>query len=99
MIDNLGRIDPRARLFTYKTKSMYTNTSTEYALEGISKYLRDNQFEHDYYHVPTLIEASEIVTRNIILKFGNTFRKQSKEWQRERLLHQLGQQYSKGSSS
>ena len=44
MIDNLEKLDPRARLFTYNTKSMYTNTSTEYALEGISKYLRDNQF-------------------------------------------------------
>ena len=34
-IDNLGKLDPRARLFTYNAKSMCTSISTEYALEVI----------------------------------------------------------------
>ena len=77
MIDNLGRMDPRAKLFTYDAKSMYTNIPTEYALEVISNYIRNNQAKYGHYHAPTLIEALEIVMRNNIMKFGNEFRKQS----------------------
>ena len=39
LIDNLGRMDLRAKLFTHNAKSMYTNIPTEYALEVKSEYV------------------------------------------------------------
>ena len=63
MIDNLGKLDPRARLFTYNAKSKYTNIPTEHSLEVKSRYPKDNQFNYDQHHAPTPIEALEIVMR------------------------------------
>ena len=39
LIDNLGRMDPRAKLFTYDVKSTYTNIPIEYAVKAISEYV------------------------------------------------------------
>ena len=77
LIDNLGRMDHRAKLFTYNAMSMYTNIPTEYALEVISKYVRDKQAKYGHYHAATLIKALGIVMRNKIMKFGDKFRKNS----------------------
>ena len=77
LIDNLGRMDPRAKLFTYGAKPMHANIPTEYALEVISKYVRNNQAKYGHYHAPALIKALEIVMRKHIMKFVNEFRKQS----------------------
>ena len=54
---------------------MYTNIPTDYALEIISKYLRDNEYRFDY-HSETLISALEIVMKNNIIKFGDVYKKQ-----------------------
>ena len=56
---------------------MCTNIPTEYALEVISEYVRNNQAKYGHYHAPTLIKALEIAMRNSIMKFGNEFKKQS----------------------
>ena len=71
LIDNLGRKDPRAKLFTYDDKLMYTNIPAECALGVIGKYVQNNQAKYGHYHAPTLIKALEIAMRNNIIKFGN----------------------------
>ena len=48
----------------------------EYALETISKYIRDNQAKYGHYHSTTLIKALEKVKRNNMMKFWNEFGKQ-----------------------
>ena len=70
-------MNPRAKVFTYDAKLMYTDIPTEYALEVISEYIGDNQAKYGHYHAPTLIESLEIVMHNNIMKFGNEFRKHS----------------------
>jgi hypothetical protein len=76
-IDNVGKLNPIVRLFIYAAKSMYTNIPTEYSLEVISYYLRDNHFNYDHYHDLILTTTLDIVKRNNIMKFGNQFGKQS----------------------
>ena len=52
-----------------------TNIPTDYALEIISKYLRDNEYSSKY-HAETLISALDIVMKNNIIKFGDVYKKQ-----------------------
>eukprot|EP00804_Cyclotella_cryptica_P003582 CCRYP_002186-RB/>CCRYP_002186-RB protein AED:0.29 eAED:0.21 QI:0/-1/0/1/-1/0/1/0/339 len=70
-------IPPYALLFTADAKSMYTNIRTGPALKHISNLLRNKEgrtFHH--YDAPALIEALEIVFKNNILQFGDTYWKQ-----------------------
>ena len=76
LLDDL-RLAPNARFFTADATSMYTNIATEPALAEISKYLREHEstlFKH--YKSETLIEALEIIFRNNLFKFGDTFWRQ-----------------------
>ena len=57
LIVNLGKIDPRAKLFTYNANAMHTNILAECALEVISEYMRDNQATYGHYHTVTLTKA------------------------------------------
>ena len=54
---------------------MYTNIPTDYALEIISKYLRNNEHRFNY-HAEILISALEIVMKNTLIKFGDVYKKQ-----------------------
>eukprot|EP00804_Cyclotella_cryptica_P005807 CCRYP_000117-RB/>CCRYP_000117-RB protein AED:0.34 eAED:0.34 QI:0/-1/0/1/-1/0/1/0/146 len=56
---------------------MYTNIPTEPAIACISAYLRSihgKPFQH--YHPQTLIDAIEIVFRNNVIQFGDTYWRQ-----------------------
>ena len=74
LLQKHGPLSPHARKFTFDAVSMYTNIYTDYALEIISKYLRDNEGRFDY-HAETLISALEIVMKNNIIKFGDVYKK------------------------
>ena len=70
-------LPPNALLFTSDAVSMYTNIQTEPALLVISNYLREHDnktFRH--YNATALIEALNIVFRNNIIKFGDTYWRQ-----------------------
>ena len=54
---------------------MYINILTDYALEIISKCLKDNEYRFNY-HAKTLISALEIVMKNNIIKFGDVYKQQ-----------------------
>eukprot|EP00804_Cyclotella_cryptica_P019634 CCRYP_013976-RB/>CCRYP_013976-RB protein AED:0.46 eAED:0.46 QI:0/-1/0/1/-1/1/1/0/203 len=71
------QITPYALLFTADAKSMYTNIRTGPALKHISNLLRNEEgrtFHH--YDAPALIEALEIVFKNNILQFRDTYWRQ-----------------------
>jgi hypothetical protein len=71
---HLLRLPPRALLFTSDAKSMYTCIPTEPALDLISSYLRTNEnntFHH--YNSNTLIKSLQIVFRNNLIQFGDTY--------------------------
>ena len=72
------RLRPGSRLFTADTVSMYTNIDTNKALALICPFLRENKRLFGYYNATTLIRAIEIVMRNNIVKFGDTYAKQIK---------------------
>ena len=71
-----GTLSPCARLFTFDAVSMYTDIPTDYALEIISKYLRNNEYRFNY-HAETFISALEIVMKINIIKFGDVYKKQN----------------------
>ena len=75
IIQEHGPLNPHARIFTFDAVSMYTNIPTDYALEIISKYLRDNEYIFEY-HAETLILTLEIVMKSNIIKFGDVYKKQ-----------------------
>eukprot|EP00804_Cyclotella_cryptica_P009856 CCRYP_014145-RC/>CCRYP_014145-RC protein AED:0.34 eAED:0.51 QI:0/-1/0/1/-1/0/1/0/147 len=57
---------------------MYTNIPTEPAIACISAYLRSihgKPFQH--YHPQTLIDAIEIIFRNNVIQFGDTYWRQT----------------------
>ena len=67
-------LPPNALLFTCNAKSMYTNIPTETALTVISQYITTGEkklFHH--YNSQALIEALQIVFRNNVIQFGDTF--------------------------
>ena len=70
LVKQHGPLNPRTRLFTFDAVSMYTNIPTDYALETISKYLRENEGQFNY-HAETIISVLEIVMKNKIIKFGD----------------------------
>ena len=73
LIDRLT-LPSHAQLFTSDATSMYTNIQTGRALETISDYLRSNEnsrFHH--YNATTLIEALQIIFRNNVIQFGDTY--------------------------
>ena len=57
MIDNLGRLNHRSKLFTYDANSIYTNIPTDFTLEAIIKYLTVNKSNFNYHRAPALISA------------------------------------------
>jgi len=76
LLDDL-ELPPNASLFTADATSMYTNIPTEPALEELAAYLRTNAgTPKHHYHCDSLTAALEIVFRNNLFKFGDTFWKQ-----------------------
>ena len=70
-------LPPNALLFTSDAVSMYTNIQTEPALHEISKYLREHDNKpFNHYNPTALIEALQIIFRNNIIKFGDTYWRQ-----------------------
>jgi hypothetical protein len=66
-------IDPsRARFFTVDAVSMYTNIDTNHALSVISDFLRHSPICRDSDADP-IIRALEIIMRNNLFKFGDTY--------------------------
>ncbi len=78
--DTLSKLTlpPNALFFTADAKSMYTNIRTEPALNHISHLLR-TEAGHTFHHYnpDALISALEIVFRNNLIQFGNTYWRQT----------------------
>lgn len=62
----------RARFFTVDAVSMYTNIDTDHALDFISNFLRYSAQCRDIDADP-IIRALEIIMRNNLFKFGDTY--------------------------
>jgi hypothetical protein len=62
----------KARFFTADAVSMYTNIDTDHALQVISKFLRESDHCIDVDAEP-IICALEIIMRNNLFKFGDTY--------------------------
>ena len=63
----------RIRFFTFDAKAMYTNIDTDHALRVLSKFLRTHSLCRDVTNKEAIIEALEIVMRNNIFQFGDTY--------------------------
>jgi hypothetical protein len=71
------QLPPNALLFTSDAVAMYTNIKTDPALTTISEYIHAEEgkaFHH--YDANALTEALEIVFRNNLIKFGDTYWRQ-----------------------
>jgi hypothetical protein len=74
LVIDLPPLPPSARLFTADAVSMYTNIDTTHALSVIPKFIRRHQQEYGNANETTaLIEGLELVMRNNIFQFGDTF--------------------------
>ena len=62
----------KAYFFTSDAQSMYTNIDTDHALATISDFLRTSHYCR-YIEAEPLIRALEIIMRNNVFKFGDTF--------------------------
>lgn len=69
-------LPPGALFFTSDARSMYTNILTTPALTEISAYLRRNHRKFSNVPVEALIPALELVMRNNVIQFGDTFWRQ-----------------------
>ena len=72
------QLPPNALLFTSDAVAMYTNIKTEPALKEIAEYIKTEEgttFRH--YDANALTEALHIVFRNNLIKFGDTFWRQT----------------------
>ena len=69
-------LHPDALLFTADAYSMYTNIKTDPALESIASHIRNNITSMGDDKKEALIEAMNIVFRNNLFKFGDTFWRQ-----------------------
>jgi hypothetical protein len=65
-------LPPTARLFTADAVSMYTNIDTNHALRSIGQYLHTHERHFNNLHIPSLMEALELVMKNNVFTFGNT---------------------------
>ncbi len=65
----------RGRLFTCDAEGMYPNIDTNIAMALLITYLESEETKKQYphYNATALIEALEIVFRNNIMQFGDTF--------------------------
>ncbi|KAL3796723.1 hypothetical protein ACHAWO_003198 [Cyclotella atomus] len=70
------KLPSTALLFTADAYSMYTNIKTDPALESIANHIRSNINSMGTNKKEALIEAMDIVFRNNLFKFGDTFWRQ-----------------------
>jgi hypothetical protein len=65
-------LPPTAKLFTADAVSMYTNIDTNHALRSIGQYLHTHERHFNNLHIPSLMEALELVMKNNVFTFGDT---------------------------
>ena len=73
-LKQLGRLDPRAKLFTTDAVSMYTNIDTDHALQQLKvafDRLKD-KLSPDF-PADLVLEALSIIMKNNVFQFGDTF--------------------------
>jgi hypothetical protein len=66
-------LPPGALLFTADAVSMYTNIDTRIALRSIGQYLHQHSSSFRNVPLPALMEALELVMKNNIFSFGDTY--------------------------
>lgn len=69
----LGKLPQSARLFTADAKSMYTNIPTDVAIQNLRDYLCQNRKKFPNVRINALIQALNIVMRNNVFQFGDTY--------------------------
>lgn len=62
-----------AQLFTVDAVSMYTNIETHTALRSIGQYLHQHSATFTHIPISALMEALELIMKNNIFSFGDTF--------------------------
>jgi hypothetical protein len=63
----------RVSFFTADAVSMYTNIDTTHALHVISQFLRTHPLCQNIYNIDSVNRGLEILMRNNLFKFGNTY--------------------------
>jgi hypothetical protein len=66
-------LPPGAQLFTADAVSMYTNIDTRVTLRSIGQYLHQHSASFPKVPLPALMEALELIMKNNIFSFGDTF--------------------------
>ena len=72
-LDRIPDLPSNACLFTADAISMYTNINTDHALFSIKQYLRNNTFVFRDLPIPAIMDALNIIMRNTIFQFGDTW--------------------------
>ena len=76
-LKTIGKLPEEAKLFTADAKSMYTNIPTDKAMEKIEWYLNKNNRKWPQIPIDALVKALDIIMRNNVFQFGDTFWKQN----------------------
>ena len=76
LMESLGPLPPDAKIFTCDAISMYTNIDVSHSIDTVRNWL--NEFPLETKHIPNniLLEALELIMKNNIFTFGDTFWKQ-----------------------
>lgn len=70
----LPPLSPRARLFSADAQAMYPSINTQQAISFISAYLSYTEFPPELdLNIPAIEEALDLVMRNNLFKFGDTY--------------------------
>jgi hypothetical protein len=72
-LTNLDKLPPNARLFTTDAISMYTNIDTSHALKVLKKFIYKHQEYSTIHEKSAVLEGLELIMRNNIFQFGDTF--------------------------
>jgi len=70
-LERLPKLPMNAKVFTLDAQSMYTNIDTTHALEVFKTFFTDIKL--DVKHAKLLLDATELVMRNNIFAFGDTY--------------------------
>lgn len=72
------QLPPNCYLFTADAKSMYTNIPTNFAIQVIRRYLKDNSHKFPDLPIPAVVAGLSIIMKNNYFRFGDTIWKQLK---------------------
>ena len=65
------KLPPNARVFSADAVSMYTNIPTDFALNRIGNYLREDPYANKHLNIPAVMKALRLIMKNNVFLFGD----------------------------